>query len=336
MRMKAIIPAWARILQGYRPFLSIEITKECPLRCPGCYAFASGHLNNGIHTRDLTDWRGEDLVERVLMLVRHYRPLHVSFVGGEPLVRLRELTCLIRELDSMKIETQIVTSAVCAIPIQWKEFANLHIAVSVDGLQPEHDSRRAPATYDRILRHIEGFSVIVHCTLTPRCLEERGYLEKFAGEWSSKSGVSKIWFSLYTPQAGENSPERLSPAQREVAIDRIATAASLYPKVYAPGLVLHGFRNPPASPRECIFAQTTHCVAADLSTSVVPCQIGGRPECSECGCMAAAGLAAIGRFKLAGFLKVSRVFESSQKLGEQFRSRNEQACAHPAPAEPRA
>jgi len=33
-RMEGIFTAWGRILSGYAPNLSIEITKECPLRCP--------------------------------------------------------------------------------------------------------------------------------------------------------------------------------------------------------------------------------------------------------------------------------------------------------------
>jgi hypothetical protein len=41
--MEGILPAWGRILGGYRPNLSIEITRECPLRCPGCYAYTAGH-----------------------------------------------------------------------------------------------------------------------------------------------------------------------------------------------------------------------------------------------------------------------------------------------------
>ena len=111
MRKTAIIPAWGRILRGFRPFLSIEITKECPLKCPGCYAYEPGHLNDGRHIRALREWRGEELVERVLGLVRRFRPLHVSIVGGEPLIRYRELTCLIREFNTMGIEVQVVTSA---------------------------------------------------------------------------------------------------------------------------------------------------------------------------------------------------------------------------------
>lgn len=319
MRKTAILPAWGRVLRGYRPFLSIEITKECPLRCSGCYAYEPGHLSDGRPIRALREWQGEELVERVLGLVRCFRPLHVSMVGGEPLVRHRELTCLIRELSTMGIEIQVVTSAVRPIPAEWTEFPDLHLVVSVDGLQPEHDARRAPATYDRILRHIDGHRIIVHCTITPQFLARVDYLEEFARTWSLQRSVRKIWFSLFTPQRGQYCPERLTAADRTAAIDRIAALPSLYPKVYAPDVVLDGYRHPPAGPSECLFAQLTSCVSADLATPVTPCQIGGRPECSECGCIAGAGLASIGKFRLAGLLKVWDLFALSKKLGERLR-----------------
>jgi hypothetical protein len=38
--------------------------------------------------------------------------------------------------------------------------------------------------------------------------------------------------------------------------------------------------------------------------------------CSECGCIASAGLASIGRFKLAGLLRVGDVFKLSRLIGE--------------------
>ncbi len=320
MRKTAIFSAWWRILRGYRPFLSIEITKACPLRCPGCYAYDLGHLNGGRTIRDLAEWRGEELVTRVLSLVARLRPLHVSIVGGEPLVRTHELTSLFHRLDKMGIEIQVVTSAVCPIPREWAAFSNLHLVVSVDGLQPEHDARRAPATYDRIVRNMNGHHVVIHCTITPRLLARPDYLAEFAHVWSARSGVTKIWFSLFTPQIGDFPPERLSATDRSLAIDRIAALRSRYPKVYAPGIVLQGYSAPPAGPSECIFAQTTTCLSVDLSTPVTPCQIGGQPDCSECGCIAGAGFAAIGRFKLAGVLKVSDIFAASNKLGAWLRN----------------
>ena len=92
-----------------------------------------------------------------------------------------------------------------------------------------------------------------------------------------------------------------------------------FPKIYLPEAVLNGYYHPPPSPRECIFAQTTNCISADLATRITPCQFGGQPVCSECGCIASAGLASIGRYKLAGVLPVSTIFAVSKSVGEGFR-----------------
>jgi hypothetical protein len=78
MKKSEILRAWAGILAGRAPSLSIEITKECPLRCPGCYAFDAAHLGGSTQLRDLSDFRGEVLVARVLALVDEHKPLHVS------------------------------------------------------------------------------------------------------------------------------------------------------------------------------------------------------------------------------------------------------------------
>src|ERR1700761_9610062 len=108
--------AWSKILAGRSPSLSIEITKECPLRCPGCYAFDAAHLGSTTQLRQLSDFKGEELVARVLALVDERKPLHVSIVGGDPLVRYRELELLLPQLESRGIHTQIVTSAFRVIP----------------------------------------------------------------------------------------------------------------------------------------------------------------------------------------------------------------------------
>lgn len=61
--------------------LSIEITRECPLSCPGCYAYGENHLGGAVTLRELSDYRGDALVERVVNLVRLHQPIHVSLVG---------------------------------------------------------------------------------------------------------------------------------------------------------------------------------------------------------------------------------------------------------------
>jgi hypothetical protein len=67
----------------------------------------------------------------------------------------------------------------------------------VDGLMPDHDQRRAPATYDRILRNIAGHQVIIHCTILPQFLRKPGYPKEFTKNWSTQKSTRKIWFSLF-------------------------------------------------------------------------------------------------------------------------------------------
>ena len=127
MKNRDLLPAWGRILQGQKPFLSVEITKECPLQCPGCYAYSPDHLGGGHTLRELRDAKGEDLVAGVLGLVRRYRPLHISIVGGEPLVRYRELEVLLPILERMDIEVLLVTSAVRPTPESWSGLSKLRV-----------------------------------------------------------------------------------------------------------------------------------------------------------------------------------------------------------------
>jgi MoaA/NifB/PqqE/SkfB family radical SAM enzyme len=319
--LEGVFTAWSRILTGYTPALSIEITRECPLRCPGCYAYGDDHLGGDIRLRELRDFRGQALVDGVLGLVDRHRPLHVSIVGGEPLVRYRELDTLLPILAKRGVYVQLVTSAVREIPIAWRGLPRLSIVVSVDGLQPEHDARRTPATYDRILKHIAGHEITVHCTVTRQQVERPGYLEEFIRFWSQQADTKKIWVSLYTPQTGEESAEKLRPADRERAISDLMALRLRYPKLAMNEHILQAYQEPPDSPESCIFARTTTTISADLTTRITPCQFGGAPDCSNCGCLASAGLAAVGRHRLFGVIPIESIFGTSLKIGERVKQR---------------
>jgi MoaA/NifB/PqqE/SkfB family radical SAM enzyme len=317
--MEGIISAWGRILTGYTPAMSIEITRECPLRCPGCYAYGDDHLGGEINLREVRDFKGQELVDGVLALVDKHRPLHLSIVGGEPLVRYRELGTLLPILADRGIHVQLVTSAVREIPKEWHGLRRFTITVSIDGLQPEHDARRKPATYERILKNIVGHRITVHCTVTRQLIHRPGYLEDFLKFWSARPEVRKVWMSLYTPQIGEISAERLTPQDRKRVVSDLLALRVKYPKLEAPEGLLGVYADPPASPDECVFARTTMTVSADLTTKITPCQFGGAPDCSSCGCIASAGLAAVARHHLWGFIPVGSIFTGSVKVGEQVR-----------------
>ena len=317
--MDGIFTSWGRILGGYSPSLSIEITRECPLRCPGCYAYGDDHLGGVTTLRSLRDFKGQALIDGVHALVDRHKPVHVSIVGGEPLVRFRELNELLPQLSARGLHVQVVTSAVRPIPEEWAAIPRLSVAVSIDGLPAEHDVRRAPATYDRILKHIAGQQIAVHCTVTRQLVRRSGYLEEFAQFWQEQPDCRAIWFSLYTPQVGEESDERLRPEDRRDVVATLMALRRRYSKVQMPNALIEVYAAPPRSPDECIFARVTHSVSADLETRITPCQFGGRPDCENCGCMASAGLGAVGRHRLAGPLRVDHVFNASLALGSAVR-----------------
>ena len=191
--------------------------------------------------------------------------------------------------------------------------------MSIDGLQPEHDVRRTPATYDRILKHIVGHQIVVHCTVTRQQVNRPGYLEEFLRFWSEKEETRKIWMSLYTPQVGEISDERLTPDDRARVVADLMALRHRYPKLEAPKGLLDAYAHPPSSPDECVFSRTTETISADLTTRITPCQFGGNPDCSNCGCIASAGLAALARHQLFGFIPVGALFTNSLKVGERMK-----------------
>jgi MoaA/NifB/PqqE/SkfB family radical SAM enzyme len=322
-----IIQAWGKILKGEAPSLSIEITRECPLKCPGCYAYEDQHLGGGKTLRELNDRRGQALIDGVLEVVDRLKPLHLSIVGGDPLVRFRELEVLIPQLIDRGIHVQLVTSAFRTMGANWASLEFLHVAVSIDGLQPEHDARRAPATYERILKNIVGQRVTVHCTITGQMMKRPGYLAEFLEFWTPRPEIKKVWFSLFTPQVGDKMPEILTPAERAQAIEEMLVLRKKYPKLDMPERVIRQFAAPPHSPQECIFALTTQTMSADLETMITPCQFGGTPDCSSCGCMASMGLAAVGAYKLGGIVPVGGIFKASNRIGQRRARTRLQAAA---------
>jgi MoaA/NifB/PqqE/SkfB family radical SAM enzyme len=295
--------------------LSIEITRECPLSCPGCYAYGDTHLGGAVTLSELKDLRGDQLVEGVLRLVRKHKPLHVSLVGGEPMVRHRELSRILPALSQMEVYALVVTSGVVPVPAEWMSLPRVRVAISVDGLPEHHDIRRKPATYERILKNIEGREVNIHWVITRPMLQRPGYLEEYVDFWSARTETNRIWVSVYTPQIGERSAETLTPEDREQMARELPTLAERYPKLLFNEGLAKAFLHPPKSPDDCLFAKMSANYSADFETRVEPCVFGGAPDCSQCGCAASSGLHWVRGMKVAGPVKVDHFISSSVKIG---------------------
>ena len=295
--------------------LSIEITRECPLTCPGCYAYGDTHLGGGVTLSELSDYRGDQLVDGVLQLVRKHKPLHVSLVGGEPMVRNRELNRILPELSQMGVFALVVTSGVIPVPVDWMKLPRVRVAISVDGLPEHHDIRRKPATYERILKNIEGCEVNIHWVITRPMLERPGYLEEYVKFWSERPEANRIWVSVYSPQIGEQSPEMLRAEDRERLARELPSLGKRYPKLLFHEGLAKAFLHPPKNPDSCLFAKMSANFSADFETRVEPCVFGGTPDCSQCGCAASIGMHWVRGVKVAGPVKIDHFIGSSVKLG---------------------
>ena len=320
MNTRRFLAAGARLLAGMPPMLSIEITRECPLHCPGCYAYDNQHLGGGVTLRQLNDLRGDALVDGVLGLVDRHKPVHLSIVGGEPLVRHRELSRILPVLSRKHIETLVVTSAVIPIPVEWNSLRHVRIAVSIDGLRQDHDRRRTPATYDRILTNIVGRRVDISWVITRPQMEQPGYLDEYLSFWTSRPEIDRVWVSIYTPQVGESSPEMLTPKQRAELIEQLPLLKEKYPPLLMTHGIADAFATPPANPRDCTFSRMSVNYSADLRTDIQPCFFGGEPDCRQCGCAVTAGLQWVGTRRLLGPLRASHLMEASIAIGSMVSS----------------
>jgi hypothetical protein len=118
--------------------------------------------------------------------------------------------------------------------------------------------------------------------------------------------------------------ECLTAEERRTVVEILLRVRLDQPKLDMPEAVIKEFLSPPASPAHCIFAKTTHTLSADFKTRVEPCQFGGDPDCSRCGCIASMGLAAAGHRKLVGPITAGHVFWASAAIG-RYAQRGEMA-----------
>jgi MoaA/NifB/PqqE/SkfB family radical SAM enzyme len=321
MNLGNIFESWGKVLAGNIPVLSIEVTRECPLSCPGCYAYGDSHLGEGApNLRSLSDFRGNDLVAGIFRLIDHHKPLQVSLVGGEPMMRHRELSAVIPELSRRGIYTLVVTSGVIPIPAEWTALPKITVAVSVDGNPEDHDIRRKPATYERILKNVAGRRVNVHWTVVRKNLEQPGYMDRYLSFWNERPEVRNIWISVYTPQMEEDSPEKLTPRNRSALAAYFNGIGRKYSKLSMhPGL-MRAFVEPPESPAGCLFSKLSVNYTADLKTRVEPCVFGGKPSCADCGCSISMGMHWLGNVRVLGPLRAGHLIRGSLAIGRAVNS----------------
>ena len=302
---REVIQAWGRILNGYRPILSIEITKECPLPCPGCYAYGDEHLGGDVTLREVSRFQGQTSSSTACMaLVDRTTPLHVSIVGGEPLVRYRELDEILPQLTERGIHTQVVTSAVRPIPAEWTGAAapagrRLDRRAAARARRAPHagDLRPHPQAHRRAPDHraLHG-----HAAAGPARRLSRRVPAVLAGQ----------------PEHATDLDEPLHAAERR-DVDGAADARRTDDASIADLRRLRRVPEAPHARRDDRTSTRTRRVARRLHLRADDRVLLGRPRAQhhpvsvrrqsglpQCGCIASAGLEAIGRHQPQGLHSV--------------------------------
>ena len=104
-------------------------------------------------------------------------------------------------------------------------------------------------------------------------MKRPGYLNEFLKFWTVRPETNKVWFSLFTPQVGDQMPEMLTPQERAQAIADMSELRKQYPKLDMPEGMIRQFATPPKRPEDCVFALTTMTLSADLKTKINPASL---------------------------------------------------------------
>ncbi len=115
--------------------------------------------------------------------------------------------------------------------------------------------------------------------ITRPMLSRDSYLEEYVAFWNAQPEVDHIWVSLYSPQIGEESAERLTVADRERIARELPELRKTYRKLLLPEGMARAFVKPPKNPEDCLFSKMSLNFSADLRTQVEPCVFGGTPDC---------------------------------------------------------
>ena len=89
-----------------------------------------------------------------------------------------------------------------------------------------------------------GQNATVHCTITGQMLKQEGYLDEFLQFWTPRPEIRRVWFSLFTPQRGDEAPEILTADERQRAIADMLLLRKIYPKLEMPEAMIREFARP--------------------------------------------------------------------------------------------
>jgi MoaA/NifB/PqqE/SkfB family radical SAM enzyme len=267
-------------------FGSIDVTKECNLRCAHCYFYegTEGEAPAYAGKEDLTDdqWiaRLEELKSTKSML--EFPFFQCTWVGGEPLVRKG----LIEKARKYFRYNTIVTNGTIPLP-SWPD---VHWYISCDGDEETHERiRRKKGIYKRAMKHVaerpELTVTIAYCITK----ENAHCIERAVKDWAA-AGAARITFDFFTPVADmcdDNDGLFLPLHDRDAVLDKLMALKDIYGDFFVIPKRVFRLMKSDVSKRvtdNCMFESHGFALGAD-GIAKEKCMMGPEADCDRCGCV---------------------------------------------------
>lgn len=212
--------------QGFHPpfTLLISPTMRCNLKCKGCYAGRYDH-SEGLPYEEL---------DRILSEAREMGILFITFSGGEPLTRKKDLLPLIKKYNDMFF--MFYTNGVLiddTTADQLCELGNAGAVMSLEGFEKATDERRGQGVYRSVMDAMDrlrkrGVPFGSSLTVTRHNVEELTSDELF--DHLHKMGVMVVWYFLFMPVGKDPDTSLMpTPEQRDYLRERGSLLRDRYP-----------------------------------------------------------------------------------------------------------
>ena len=326
MKKSEVLQAWATILSGRAPSLSIEITKECPLRCPGCYAFDAAHLGSDTLAPPALRLQGTTSSSPASSpFVDERKPLHVSLVGGDPLRPLSRARAAAFPRSKPAASTprsSPAPSASCppsGARLQKTKRRRLH-------RRPPARARRAPqACHLRAhpQEHPRAPSVTIHSTITSQIASNAPAISKS----SSPSGAANPAIAQRSgsasslPSAGATDPR--DPHPRATRSSSLNELRRLLPPLYPCSTCRTSSSTKlplrPKAPKSVSLLEPPKPSPPISKRRSRPASSVATRTVRNAADIASMGLAAVGHFRVAGPLTAGNIFLASERFGKLWK-----------------
>ena len=207
------------------PFtLLVSPTMRCNLACKGCYA---GKYNYG-------DGLSYELLDRVISEAKELGILFVTFSGGEPLTRKKELFSLLEKHGDMYF--MFYTNGTLIddrVADELHRLGNAGAVMSLEGFEEATDARRGKGVYQRVMAAMDrlkerGVPFGTSLTVTSKNIEELTSDELFAH--LALKGVMVAWYFLFMPVGKDPDVSLMpTPEQRNYLRERDAYLRERHP-----------------------------------------------------------------------------------------------------------